>query len=208
VVRRPVVFAHGGPPLVWSTSNLSEVSGYPDSLAIRRGGFPRRDCGAGRSQRRCRASRAQPFGLARSLCGERRSLRRAASASARTQPADAAPRLGPSSCRWRPRLRAAYELSPLPRGRSFASSNIADEKCDQNATTAPWNARESTGAPRNASPTRSRRSGSTKGKGRQWPALLPMRPTRIELATFGLKDRRSLDPVKGPLTTELRAPCL
>jgi DNA modification methylase len=34
-----------------------------------------------------------------------------------------------------------------------------------------------------------------------------MRPTRIELATFGLKDRRSLDPVKGPLTTELRAPC-
>ena len=33
-----------------------------------------------------------------------------------------------------------------------------------------------------------------------------MRPTRIELATFGLKDRRSLDPVKGPLTTELRAP--
>ena len=35
-----------------------------------------------------------------------------------------------------------------------------------------------------------------------------MRPTRIELATFGLKDRRSLDPVKGPLTTELRAPCL
>lgn len=35
----------------------------------------------------------------------------------------------------------------------------------------------------------------------------PMRPTRIELATFGLKDRRSLVPVKGPLTTELRAPC-
>ena len=33
-----------------------------------------------------------------------------------------------------------------------------------------------------------------------------MRPTRIELATFGLKDRRSLVPVKGPLTTELRAP--
>jgi hypothetical protein len=34
-----------------------------------------------------------------------------------------------------------------------------------------------------------------------------MRPTRIELATFGLKDRRSLVPVKGPLTTELRAHC-
>ena len=34
-----------------------------------------------------------------------------------------------------------------------------------------------------------------------------MRPTRIELATSGLKDRRSLVPVKGPLTTELRAPC-
>ncbi len=32
-----------------------------------------------------------------------------------------------------------------------------------------------------------------------------MRPARIELATFGLKDRRSLEPVKVPLTTELRA---
>jgi hypothetical protein len=79
-------------------------------------------------------------------------------------------------------------------------------KCDPDVTTTRRNARESPGAPRNASPDRSRRSGSTKGKGRQWPALLPMRPTRIELATFGLKDRRSLDPVKGPLTTELRAP--
>lgn len=49
--------------------------------------------------------------------------------------------------------------------------------------------------------------GSTKGKGRHLPALSSMRPTRIELATFGLKDRRSLVPVKGPLTTELRAPC-
>jgi hypothetical protein len=46
-----------------------------------------------------------------------------------------------------------------------------------------------------------------KGKGRHLLALSSMRPTRIELATFGLKDRRSLDPVKGPLTTELRAPC-
>jgi hypothetical protein len=33
-----------------------------------------------------------------------------------------------------------------------------------------------------------------------------MRPTRIELATFGLKDRRSLPLVKAALTTELRAP--
>lgn len=33
-----------------------------------------------------------------------------------------------------------------------------------------------------------------------------MRPARIELATFGLKDRRSLGPRKDPLTTELRAP--
>jgi hypothetical protein len=32
-----------------------------------------------------------------------------------------------------------------------------------------------------------------------------MRPTRIELATFGLKDRRSLPLVKAALTTELRA---
>lgn len=32
-----------------------------------------------------------------------------------------------------------------------------------------------------------------------------MRPTRFELATFGLKDRRSLAPRKEPLTTELRA---
>jgi hypothetical protein len=33
-----------------------------------------------------------------------------------------------------------------------------------------------------------------------------MRPTRIELATSGLKGRRSLEPVKVPFTTELRAP--
>ena len=46
-----------------------------------------------------------------------------------------------------------------------------------------------------------------KRKGRHLPALSSMRPTRIELATSGLKDRRSLVPVKGPLTTELRAPC-
>lgn len=32
-----------------------------------------------------------------------------------------------------------------------------------------------------------------------------MRPTRFELATFGLKDRRSLGPRRDPLTTELRA---
>jgi hypothetical protein len=32
-----------------------------------------------------------------------------------------------------------------------------------------------------------------------------MRPERIELSTFGLKDRRSLGLVKTPLTTELRA---
>ncbi|MDB5693556.1 MAG: hypothetical protein JWO81_2619 [Alphaproteobacteria bacterium] len=33
-----------------------------------------------------------------------------------------------------------------------------------------------------------------------------MRPTGVEPATFGLKDRRSLAPRKEPLTTELRAP--
>ena len=33
-----------------------------------------------------------------------------------------------------------------------------------------------------------------------------MRPTGVEPATFGLKDRRSLGPRKDPLTTELRAP--
>jgi hypothetical protein len=32
-----------------------------------------------------------------------------------------------------------------------------------------------------------------------------MRPTGVEPATFGLKDRRSLGPRKDPLTTELRA---
>ena len=32
-----------------------------------------------------------------------------------------------------------------------------------------------------------------------------MRPTGVEPATFGLKDRRSLAPRKEPLTTELRA---
>ena len=32
-----------------------------------------------------------------------------------------------------------------------------------------------------------------------------MRPTGVEPATFGLKDRRSLGPRKEPLTTELRA---
>ena len=70
----------------------------------------------------------------------------------------------------------------------------------------PRNALEPFGRPRNVIRPISHPSGSTKGKGRHLPALLPMRPTRIELATFGLKDRRSLDPVKGPLTTELRAP--
>lgn len=80
-------------------------------------------------------------------------------------------------------------------------------RCDQNVTTMPRNALESLGRPRNVIRPASRAFGSTKGKGRHLPALLPMRPTRIELATFGLKDRRSLVPVKGPLTTELRAPC-
>jgi methionine-S-sulfoxide reductase len=37
------------------------------------------------------------------------------------------------------------------------------------------------------------------------PPIRVMRPTRIELATFGLKDRRSLPLVKAALTTELRA---
>lgn len=32
-----------------------------------------------------------------------------------------------------------------------------------------------------------------------------MRPEGIEPSTFGWKDRRSLEPVKVPLTTELRA---
>jgi transcriptional regulator with XRE-family HTH domain len=81
------------------------------------------------------------------------------------------------------------------------------EKRDKDETLAPRNASESPGSSRNVIRPASRASGSTKGKGRHLPALLPMRPTRIELATFGLKDRRSLVPVKGPLTTELRAPC-
>jgi predicted ATPase len=74
-------------------------------------------------------------------------------------------------------------------------------------TLAHRNTRESLRRPRNVIRASGRAFGSTKGKGRRWPALSSMRPTRIELATFGLKDRRSLDPVKGPLTTELRAPC-
>jgi hypothetical protein len=51
-----------------------------------------------------------------------------------------------------------------------------------------------------------RRGANTSPGGGAFGFLEAMRPTRIELATFGLKDRRSLDPVKGPLTTELRAP--
>jgi hypothetical protein len=43
------------------------------------------------------------------------------------------------------------------------------------------------------------------GHPRHEPELRGMRPTRFELATFGLKDRRSLGPRKDPLTTELRA---
>jgi hypothetical protein len=37
------------------------------------------------------------------------------------------------------------------------------------------------------------------------PGTRGMRPTGVEPATFGLKDRRSLGPRKDPLTTELRA---
>jgi hypothetical protein len=40
----------------------------------------------------------------------------------------------------------------------------------------------------------------------RFPSEIPkMRPTGVEPATFGLKDRRSLGPRKDPLTTELRA---
>jgi hypothetical protein len=184
---------------------IVDASG-PDSPAIRRGGFPKRGCGAGRSRRRCPAWKGRLGGVARSPCGAQGSLRPVASAHARMQLEVAASWREPSSLSVASAIVAAYELSQLSRGRRLASSAVAKEKCDQDVTTKPWNTPESSGAPRNTSPAQSRRSGSTKGKGRHLPALLPMRPTRIELATFGLKDRRSLVPVKGPLTTELRAP--
>lgn len=43
------------------------------------------------------------------------------------------------------------------------------------------------------------------GDVRHGPEHQGMRPTGVEPATFGLKDRRSLGPRKDPLTTELRA---
>ncbi len=101
----------------------------------------------------------------------------------------------------------AYEPARHLRSRTSTRRRSANRECDQNVTTMPRNALESPGSARSVTRPVSRASGSTKGKGRHLPALLPMRPTRIELATFGLKDRRSLVPVKGPLTTELRAPC-
>src|SRR6185312_636935 len=53
----------------------------------------------------------------------------------------------------------------------------------------------------------SRRSDSAQGNARlpEGTTQRGMRPTRFELATFGLKDRRSLGPRRDPLTTELRA---
>lgn len=68
------------------------------------------------------------------------------------------------------------------------------------------NATESPGRRRNAGRRLSRGSGSTPGKTRHLKEQQRMRPTGVEPATFGLKDRRSLGPRKDPLTTELRAP--
>jgi hypothetical protein len=47
---------------------------------------------------------------------------------------------------------------------------------------------------------------SRERKTRHFEESRGMRPTGVEPATFGLKDRRSLAPRKEPLTTELRAP--
>jgi hypothetical protein len=69
------------------------------------------------------------------------------------------------------------------------------------AGTAP----ESPGTRRNADSPPSQGSGSAAGKTRHCEESLTMRPTGVEPATFGLKDRRSLGPRKDPLTTELRA---
>ena len=72
-------------------------------------------------------------------------------------------------------------------------------------TTTARNGTESDGSERNVDPARNRTSGSAKGIARNSKELHPMRPTGVEPATFGLKDRRSLGPRKDPLTTELRA---
>ena len=110
-------------------------------------------------------------------------------------------------------LSSGFLLGSAHAGRSLRAGSVPSSTEPRkghanrrNETTAPRNGKESRGSARNSHSPPSRASGSTKGKGRHLPALLPMRPTRIELATFGLKDRRSLVPVKGPLTTELRAP--
>jgi hypothetical protein len=83
--------------------DLSKGVGVPRHLFICRGGFPQLGCGASRSRRLSRASRALPVGLARSLRGVRRWPYLADSVPDRTRPGDAAPQLGPSSRR-HPRL--------------------------------------------------------------------------------------------------------
>ena len=198
------MFTHGGSPLSVVAATLAEVSGYPD-----RGLFAVEDF---------RDATVVQAGLGGDVAGREASLPGSLEALAALtaglvplalrllkrglETAQVGSGLllgGAHDCR---SLRAGSVPSPAESRKGRANRRMRPES-DHDAPERLGIAQ----GPRNVIRPVSRRSGSTKGKGRHLPALLPMRPTRIELATFGLKDRRSLVPVKGPLTTELRAPC-
>lgn len=124
------------------------------------------------------------------------------------------PRLQPSrihrcsepSAPRRIRARTASERRALPCELRPSPSASGRPYCPpHDVTQTGRNRAESLGRRRNADPPSGRRSGSAPRNARHGPEHQGMRPTGVEPATFGLKDRRSLGPRKDPLTTELRA---